>query len=87
MARRRVLLVHNEGPIRDALARALAWEGYPVDVAVPAVVRERLAESAGETIVCVPADVTDRVEAEGVRWVEFGRPVNMEELRRAVRES
>ncbi len=87
MARRRVLLVHREGPFRDALARALAREGHPVDVAAPEDVRERLAESAAETIVCAPANVTDRFEAEGVRWVEFGRPVNMEELRRAVRES
>lgn len=87
MARRRVLLVHREGPLRDALARVLAREGHLVDVAVPEDVSERLAESATETIVCAPADVTDRIEAEGIRWVEFGRPVNMEELRRAVRES
>ncbi len=87
MARRRVLLVHNEGPLRDALARALAREGHQVDVAVPAEARERLAESAAETILCAPGDIGDRVEAEGVRWVELGRPVDMEELRRALRES
>ncbi len=86
MARRRVLLVHNEGPLRDALARALAREGHQVDVAAPADVRKRLAESAAETVVCA-AGLIERVEAKGVRWVEFGRPVHMEELRHALRES
>ncbi len=86
MARRRVLLVHPEGPLRDALARALAREGHQVDVAAPADASERLTESAAEAILCAKGELSERVEAEGIRWVEFGRPVNMEELRRALRE-
>ncbi len=86
MARRRVLLVYPEGPLRDALARVLAREGHQVDVADPADAGERLTESAAEAILCVKGDLSDRVGAEGIRWIEFGRPVNMEELRRALRE-
>lgn len=86
MARRRVLLVHPEGPLREALARALAREGHQVDVAAPAAAGERLTESAAEAIVCAEGALGPRVKAGGVRRVEFGRPVNMEELRRALRE-
>ncbi len=85
MATRRVLLIHKEGPLRDALARVLAREGHDVRVADLSEARDRLADLGSGAVVCSDRRFQDLAPPQ-TRWIEFGRPVDMEELRRALRE-
>ncbi len=87
MAARRVLLIHKTGPLRDALARVLAREGHDVRVVDVGQAQERLAELGPGAVVCGESHLLDLVAEPQVRWIELGRPVDMEELRRALREA
>ncbi len=86
MATRRVLLIHKKGPLRDALARVLAREGHDVRVADLSEARDRLADLGSGAVVCSDSRFRDLAPPQA-RWIEFGRPVDMEELRRALREA
>ncbi len=87
MAAKRVLLIHNTGPLRDALARVLAREGHDVQVVDVGQARDRLAELGTGAVVCGERRLLDLAAEPQVRWIELGRPVDMEELRRALREA
>ncbi len=86
MAPRRILLIDVQGPFRDALARVLASEGHEVRVADAADEADRVNEFAPETVVY--REGLSRIAGQGsqARWIALTRPVNMEELRRALRE-
>lgn len=114
MAPRRILLIDDEGPLRDALARALISEGHNVQVANAAEVQDRLSQFGPDTVVydvesARPAvrDVVAQLGAqpgacllialsrggqptagasESPSQVVLARPINMEELRRALRD-
>lgn len=86
MAHRRILLVDVEGPHRDALARALTREGHEVWVADSVEERERLNEFAPDTVVYREGLSRGPGRGDTARWVALTRPVNMEELRRVLRE-
>jgi hypothetical protein len=80
----RVLLVHEGGSVRSALASALASAGHEV----------RIAEghaAAQKNDPAVDAVVYDEslsaVVLDAPRRIGLQRPVNMEELRRALRQA
>lgn len=85
MAARRILLIDGAGPHRDALARALTCEGYEVRVADPADPQDRKNEFAPDTVVYREGLSRGPAAGEAARLVALTRPVNMEELRRALR--
>ncbi len=114
MAPRRILLIDDEGSLRDALARALISEGHDVQVAAAAEVQGRLSQFGPDTVVYdadsphpavrdVVAQLAARpgacllialsrggssaaVASESPSQVVLARPINMEELRRALRD-
>jgi hypothetical protein len=86
MAARRILLIDGAGPHRDALARALTCEGHEVRVADPADQRDRVNDFAPDTVVCREGLARGPEEGDSARWIALTRPVNMEELRRALRD-
>jgi hypothetical protein len=86
MAARRVLLIDDEGPHRDALARALTCEGHEVRVADSADERDRVNDFAPDAVVCRAGKGRGPRVGDTARWVALVRPVNMEELRRALRD-
>ncbi len=86
MALRRILLIDVEGPHRDALARALSSEGHEIRAAEPAKLDDRLKECAPDTVVYREGLMRAPGGGGRTRWVALTRPVNMEELRRVLRE-
>jgi xanthine/CO dehydrogenase XdhC/CoxF family maturation factor len=86
MAPRRILLIHEEGPCRVALARVLASEGHQVQVADAAEERARLNDFGPDTVVYKEGHSRIAEEEGKARLVAIDRPVNMEELRRVLRE-
>lgn len=86
MAPRRILLIDGAGPHRDALARALTCEGHEVLAADPADERDRVNDFAPDTVVYREGLSRGPQEGDAPRWVALTRPVNMEDLRRALRE-
>ncbi|MGD2217101.1 MAG: hypothetical protein PVJ64_10100 [Gemmatimonadales bacterium] len=86
MAARRILLIDTAGPHRDALARALTCEGHEVRVAESADQRDRLNDFVPDAVVYREGLAGSPAEGDTARWVALTRPVNMEELRRALRE-
>ncbi len=85
-AARRILLIDGEGPHRDALARALTCEGHQVRVADSAAERDRLNDFAPDFVVYWEGRSHGPDKADTARWVALTRPVNMEELRRTLRD-
>jgi hypothetical protein len=86
MAARRILLIDGAGPHRDALARALTCEGHEVRVADSVDQREQVNEFAPDAVVYREGLSRGPEAGDTARWVPLTRPVNMEELRRALRE-
>jgi DNA-binding response OmpR family regulator len=114
MAPRRILLIDDEGPLRDALARALISEGHNVQVANATEVQGWLSQFAPDTVVYdadsarqAVRDVVPQLRtqpgacllialsrggqpaagaSESASEVVLARPINMEELRRALRD-
>jgi hypothetical protein len=86
MAARRILLIDGEGTHREALARALTCEGHEVRVADSADQRERLNDFVPDTVVYREGLARGPAVGDTARWVALTRPVNMEELRRALRD-
>ncbi len=114
MVPRRILLIDDEGPSREALAHMLSLEGHEVQVTSPDGA-QALVEEFGPDTVVYDADhahermriVVDQIEAASTdrrlialgtspvtgeqrpsgKRVELPRPVNLEELRRTLRES
>ena len=84
MTPRRILLVDQAGAIRDAVARVLTGGGHEVRVVDPQAVEGPANDFAPDAVVygegCLQ---TSRSEA---RVILLRRPVNMEELRSALRE-
>ncbi len=85
MSHRRILLVNEAGIYRDALARVLAREGHEVQAVSPAAVEKRARDFAPHVIVCSEAQAA-ALGLPGVGVLPLRRPVNVEELRRALRE-
>jgi DNA-binding NtrC family response regulator len=86
MAARRILLIDGAGPHRDALARALTCEGHEVRVADSAEGRDRLNDFVPDTVVCREGLSHGPEKGDNAQWIALTRPVNMEELRRALRD-
>jgi hypothetical protein len=86
MAPRRILLIDGKGPHRDALARALTCEGHEVRVADSADARDRVNDFAPDTVVYREGLSRGPEKGDAARWVALTKPVNMEELRRALRD-
>lgn len=86
MARRRILLMHDEGPFRDALARALSAAGHEVEVADPRGARDRVGNFAPGYIVGYKDGLAALAEMPDAQTIVLSRPVNMEEVRRVLRE-
>ncbi len=85
MSPRRILLVETDGPVRDALARALSLEGHEVWVTAVEGFRQRLRELDPDTVVGRRELLQAAGPPDGVRTVALTRPVNLAELRRALR--
>jgi len=86
MAARRILLIDGEGPHRDALARALTREGHEVRVADSVDERQRVNDFTPDAVVYREGTARGPEAGDGARWLALKRPVNMEELRRALRD-
>ena len=86
MAARRILLIDGAGPHREALARALTCEGHEVRVADTADQRDRVNDFAPDIVVCREGLARGPKEGDSAGWIALTRPVNMEELRRALRD-
>lgn len=115
MLERRVLVVDEAGPPREALARMLAGEGHEVRVADANDARDQLERFKPDAIVYCADRRNDgmrrfvgEIEASAGRWrlvalgagvgrdagasadvgrrVALRRPINLEELRRSLRE-
>jgi hypothetical protein len=84
MASLRILLVDKAGPFRDALARALSSGGHEVRVADS--VSKAANDFAAEFVVYGEGSSEATVEG-GSTQIALRRPVNMEELRRVLRDS
>lgn len=77
----RVLVVHEAGPVRSALARALASAGHDVQVADTG--GETRDDAAFDAVVFDESHST--AVTHGGQRIAVRRPVNMEELRHALR--
>ncbi len=85
MAPRRILFVDQAGPVRDALVRALTTGGHDVRVADTPEAAERENDFAPDAVVY--GEGFSRSVGPEAQRIALQRPVNMEELRRALRES
>ena len=83
MASLRILLVDKAGPFRDALARALSSGGHEVRVADS--MSELANDFDAEFVVCGEGSSESEVVG-GASQIALRRPVNMEELRRVLRD-
>jgi DNA-binding response OmpR family regulator len=106
MTPRRILLIDQSGPLREALVRVLSSEGHEVWVAADAGEALDVANRHGPDTVVYDADMPPAIAKLGTRpdrlvaltaradtsdraeagRVSLARPINMEELRRALRE-
>ncbi|KPK65684.1 MAG: hypothetical protein AMS21_04115 [Gemmatimonas sp. SG8_38_2] len=87
MARRRILLIDGESPHRDALARALAVEGHEVQASGISEALGRLETFRPNALVGSEEGLRMVGGRPGLQTVPLIRPVNVEELRRVLRES
>ncbi len=83
MATLRILLVDQASPFRDAIARALSIGGHQVSVAESA--SEGANDFAPDAVVFGEGGKRAASVGDG-RQISLRRPVNMEELRRALRD-
>jgi CheY-like chemotaxis protein len=86
MAPRRILLTDGESPLREALARALSSEGHEVQVSDASEVVDRSREFGPDLVVGTEEAVLTLGQRTRVPVVTLSRPVNMEELRRTLRD-
>jgi DNA-binding response OmpR family regulator len=82
MAPRRILLIERTGTYRDALERVLISEGHEVRVTDKGS-GDLLKEFRPDVILASPDDVPGR--SDGVELIVLVKPVNLEELRQALR--
>jgi len=87
MAHRRILLIDGESPHREALARALANEGHEVQASGVSEALDRLEAFRPDAVVGSEDGLRMVGGRPGFQAVVLTRPVNMEELRRVLRES
>jgi hypothetical protein len=87
MAPRRILLIDAAGPCRDALARVLSCEGYQVRVEGVVGRADRVNEITPDFVVYREGLAAGPAPPGDARWIALTKPVNMEELRRVLRES
>jgi len=87
MARRRILLIDGQSPHRDALARALANEGHEVQVSGISEALDQLEAFRPDAVVGSEDGLRIVGGRPGLQTVLLSRPVNMEGLRRVLRES
>ncbi|UCF19727.1 MAG: hypothetical protein JSU87_17725 [Gemmatimonadota bacterium] len=84
MTSQRVLVIERSGPLREALVRVLVAEGHEVGEAEAGELEERMTRFRPDVVV---GDESCAPRAGGLaRFVRIAKPVNMEELRRALRE-
>jgi len=86
MAPRRILLTDGESPLRDALARALSSDGHEVQVSDTSEWGDRSREFDPDVVVGSEDALPPSGSGTSVPVITLSRPVNMEELRRTLRD-
>ena len=84
MTSRRVLVIERNGPLRRALVRVIRSEGHEVWEADAGEAEEQVGRLRPD--VMVGDEVYAPRASGGTRFVRLTRPVNLEELRRVLRE-
>lgn len=82
MTPRRILLIERTGTYRDALERVLISEGYELRVTDKGS-GDLPKDFRPDVILASPDEVPER--SDGVELIVLVKPVNLEELRRALR--